>query len=184
MRNETASIRQNWLLTLFTRSGQGFENNHHPGSLAFACHILLSRRSAASCIHSDSLDTLLYARFYHSEPRVLRMETKKSSMGTFPWSHDHDSCTMAFGNTLLYVWEKKHVESLSHPELEPFQKFIIPFENLQFHWKYVSLWEGLSEHGGLSPLRGPSAERSAVCSQALCVLSGQASANFERPSLW
>ena len=35
-------------------------------------------------LHSDSLDTLLYAWFYHSEPRVLRMETKKSWMGTFP----------------------------------------------------------------------------------------------------
>ena len=34
--------------------------------------------------HSDPLDTLLYARFDHSEPRVLRMKTKKSWMGTFP----------------------------------------------------------------------------------------------------
>ena len=25
------------------------------------------------------------------------------------------------------------------PELELFQKFTIPLENLQFHWKYVSL---------------------------------------------
>ena len=53
--------------------------------------------------HSDSLDTLLYARFDHSEPRVLCMETKKSWMGTFPRSHNHDSCTMAFSNPLLYV---------------------------------------------------------------------------------
>ena len=35
---------------------------------------------------------------------------KKSWMGTFPWSHDHDSCPVAFGNPLLYVWEKKNVE--------------------------------------------------------------------------
>ena len=110
------------------------------------------------------------------------METKKSWMGTFAWSHDHDSCSMAFGNPLVYVWEKKTSKRLSHPELEPFQKFTIPLENLQFHWMYVSLWEGFSEHCGLSPLRGPSAERSAVCSQALCVVSGEASANFERPS--
>ena len=53
--------------------------------------------------------------------------------------------------------KKKTSESLSHPELEPFQKCTIPLENLQFHWKYVSLWEGFSEHCGLSPLRGPSA---------------------------
>ena len=99
--------------------------------------------------HSDSPDTFLYARLYHSEPRVLWMETKKSWMGTFPWSHDHDSCTMAFGNPLLYVWEKNTSKSLSHPELEPFQKFTIPLKNLQFHWKYVSLWEGFSEHCGL-----------------------------------
>ena len=44
---------------------------------------------------------------------------------------------------------------------------------------------GFSEHGGLSPLRGASAgaaRRSAVCSEALGVVSGEASANFERPS--
>ena len=82
------------------------------------------------------------------------METKKSWMGTFPWSHDHDSCTMAFGNPLLYVWEKKKTsKSLSLRELEPFQNFTIPLKNLQFHCKYVSLWEGFSEHGGLSPVR-------------------------------
>ena len=78
-------------------------------------------------------------------------------MGTLPWPHDHNSCTMAFGNPLLYVWGKKASKSLSLPELELFQKFTILLENLQFHWKYVSLWEGLSEHCGLSPLRGPSA---------------------------
>ena len=132
--------------------------------------------------HSDSLDTFLYARFDHSEPRVLWMETKKSWIGTFPWSHDHDSCTMAFGNPLLYVWEKKKSKSLFLPELEPFQKFTIPLENLQFHWSMYPY-----ERGSVSTVvchlfvvRVP--ERSAVCSQALCVVSGEGSANFQRPS--
>ena len=165
-----------WRWRAFTRSGASF--------FFIISFFLLSSgyRSFCFLFHSDSLDTLLYARFYHSEPPILWMETKKPWMCTFPWSHDHDSCTMAFGNRLLYVWEKKTSKSRSHPELEPFQKFTIPLENLQFHWKYVSLWEGFSEHCGLSPLRGPSAERSAVCSQPLCVVSGEASANFERPS--
>ena len=45
----------------------------------------------------------------------------------------------------------------------------VPLRNWQFHCKYVSLWEGLSKHGGLSPLRVRVPERSVVCSQALCV---------------
>ena len=52
---------------------------------------------------------------------------------------------------------KKTSKSLSLRELEPFQNLPIPIPNLQFHCKYVSLWEGLSEHGGLSPLRVQSA---------------------------
>ena len=94
----------------------------------------------------------------HDQNRVFyEWKQKNFWMGTFPWSQDHHSCTMAFGNPLLYVWEKKTLKSLSLPELEPFKKFTIPLENLPFHWKYVSLWEGISEHCGLSPLRGPSA---------------------------
>ena len=34
-----------------------------------SCSGLLRKRATSN--HSDSLDTLLYARFYHSEPRVL-----------------------------------------------------------------------------------------------------------------
>ena len=107
---------------------------------------------------------------------------KKSWMGTFPWSHNHDSCTMAFGNHLLYVWEKKTSKSLSLPELER-------FKNLQFHWRiYNSIGSMYPyERGSVSTVvchlivvRVP--ERSAVCSQALCVVSGEASANFEWPS--
>ena len=79
-------------------------------------------------------------------------------MGTFPWSHDHDSCTMAFGNPLLYVWEKKDVNKPSLPELELFQKFTIPLENLQFIGSMYPYERGsVIEHCGLSPLRGPGA---------------------------
>ena len=38
----------------------------------------------ACLAHSDSLDTLLYARFDHSEPRVLWMEGKKILDGHLP----------------------------------------------------------------------------------------------------
>ena len=62
-----------------------------------------------------------------------------------------------FRQPLALCMRKKTSKSLSLPELEQFQKFTIPLENLQFHWKYVSLREGFSEHCGLSPLRDPSA---------------------------
>ena len=109
---------------------------------------------------------------------------KKSWMGIFPWSHDHDSCTMAFGNPLLYVWEKKK------PVEKPFPSVSYSrFKTLQFHWEIynsiVSMYP--YERGWVSMVvchlfvvRVP--ERSAVCSQDLCVVSGEASANFERPS--
>ena len=44
-----------------------------------------------------------------------------------------------FRQPLALCMRKKSSKSLSHPELEPFQKFTIPLENLHFHWKYVSL---------------------------------------------
>ena len=55
-------------------------------------------------------------------------------------------------------------------------EFTIPLE-------YVSLWEGFSEHCGchLFVVRVP--ERSAVCSQALCAVSGEASATKFRTSV-
>ena len=68
-------------------------------------------------------------------------EWKQKNLG---WAPSRDPTT-----TILAPWlsatpcsmyeKKKNVESLPHPELEPFQKFTIPLENLQFHWKYVSL---------------------------------------------
>ena len=62
-----------------------------------------------------------------------------------------------FRQPLALCMRKKNVEKPSLPELEPFQKFTIPLEILQFHSKYVSLREGFSEHCGLSPLCCPSA---------------------------
>ena len=131
-----------------------------------------------------------------------------------------------FRQPLALCMRKKRLKSLSLPELELFQKFTIPLENLQFHWKYVSLWERfwwlmmaltpkrlflylcisisllrpytlfsrsplvnktLYERGSVSTVVCHLfvvrvLERSAMCSQALCVVSGEASANFERLS--
>ena len=68
-------------------------------------------------------------------------EWKQKNLG---WAPSSDPTT-----TILAPWlsatpcsmykKKKTSKSLSLPELEPFQKFTIPLENLQFHWKYVSL---------------------------------------------
>ena len=91
-----------------------------------------------------------------------------------------------FRQPLALCMRKKNVEKpfrcMNLPELQPFQKFTIPLENLQFHWSMYP-----NERGSVSTVvchvfvvRVP--ERSAVCSQALCVVSGEASANFERPS--
>ena len=63
------------------------------------------------------------------------------------------------------------------------------FKNLQFHWRiYNSIGSMYPyERGSVSTVvchlfvvRVP--ERSAACSQALCVVSGEASANFEQLS--
>ena len=81
-------------------------------------------------IHSDSLSRhpFVCAVWPFRTACFMNGSKKKSWIGTFPWSHDHDSFTTAFGNPLLYVWEKKTSKSLSLPELEPFQKFTIPLE--------------------------------------------------------
>ena len=87
-----------------------------------------------------------------------------------------------FRQPLALCMRKKNLEKPFLHELEPFQKFTIPLENLQFHWSMYPY-----ERGSVSTVvchlfvvRVP--KRSAVCSQALCVVSGEASANFERPS--
>ena len=98
----------------------------------------------------------------------------------------------------LCMRKKKKSKSLSLPELdlELFQKFTIPLENLPFHWKYVwSFAKPYLSIGSMYPYERGSVstvvchlfvvrvlERSVVCSQALCLVSGEASANFERPS--
>ena len=111
-------------------------------------------------------------------------EWKQKNLG---WAPSRDPTTM-----ILAIWlsatpcsmyeEKKTSKSLFLPELGPFQKFTIPLENLQIHWSMYPY-----ERGSVSTVvchlfvvRVP--ERSAVCSQAHCVVSGEASANFERPA--
>ena len=89
--------------------------------------------------HSDSLDTLWYARF--SIQNHVFYEWKQKNLGWAP-SHDPTTTILApwLSATPCSVYERKKTsKSLSHPELEPFQKFTIPLENLQFPWKYVSL---------------------------------------------
>ena len=118
----------------------------------------------------------------HSKPRVLRMEIRRSRMSAFLTSYAHAFCTVTWRDLVLHVWKNRKRRSLLYREWYPFQKFAIPLENLQFHWSMYPY-----ERGSVSTVvchlfvvRVP--ERSAVCSQALCAVSGEASANFERPS--
>ena len=113
------------------------------------------------------------------------METKKSWIGHLPVIPRPRFLHRGFRQPLaLCMRKKKNVEKAFFlPELEPFQKFTIPLENLQFHWSTYPY-----ERGSVSTVvchhfvvRVP--ERSAVCSQALCVVSGEALANFERASM-
>ena len=90
--------------------------------------------------HSDSLETFCMPGLT-IQNRVF-YEWKQKNLG---WA------------TLALCMRKKTSKSVSLRELEPFQYFTIPLRSLQFHCRYVSLWEGFSEHCGLSPLRGPSA---------------------------
>ena len=135
------------------------------------------------CFHSDSLDTLLYARFDHSEPRVLWMETKKILDWHLPVIPQPRFLHHGFRQPLALCMRKKKRQK-AFPSLS-----LSPFKNLQFHWRiYNSIGSMYPyERGSVSTVvchlfvvRVP--ERSAVCSQALCVVSGEASANFERPS--
>ena len=84
-------------------------------------------------------------------------ENKKMLDGNLPVIPRPRFLHHGFRQPLATCMRKKTSKSLSLRELEPFQKFTSPLRNLQFHCEYVSLWEGLSEHGGLSPLRGLSA---------------------------
>ena len=87
-----------------------------------------------------------------------------------------------FRQPLPLCMRKKMSKSLFLPELEPFQKFTIPLENLQFHWSMYPYERGLVSNVVCHLFVVQVPERSAVCSQALWVVSGEASANFERPS--
>ena len=107
--------------------------------------------------HSDSLNTLLYVRF-----AIQNLEFYEWKLGdhgwTLPWHRTHTHFALWPDVTSCFTYEKNRKRrSLVLRELDPFQNFAIPLRNLQFHCKYVSLWEGFSEHCGLSPLRGPTA---------------------------
>ena len=113
----------------------------------------------------------------HSKPRVLWMEIRRSRMSAFLTSYAHVFCTVTWRDLVLHVRKYRKRRSLLYRELYPFQKFAIPLENLQFHWSMYPY-----ERGSVSTVvchlfvvRVP--ERSAVCSQALCAVSGEASAN-------
>ena len=93
------------------------------------------------------------------------MEIRRSRMGAFLTSYAHAFCTVTWRDLVLHVRKKQKAKKSSHRELCPFQNFAIPLRNLQFHCKCVSLWEGFSEHCGLSPLRCPSAWLFNVCTR-------------------
>ena len=110
----------------------------------------------------------------HSKPRVLWMEIRRSRMSAFLTSYAHAFCTVTWRDLVLHVRKNRKRRSLLYRELYPFQKFAIPLENLQFHWSMYPY-----ERGSVSTVvchlfvvRVP--ERSGVCSQALCAVSGEA----------
>ena len=110
----------------------------------------------------------------HSKPRVFWMEIRRSRMSAFLTSYAHAFCTVTWRDLVLHVRKNRKRRSLLYRELYPFQKFAIPLENLQFHWSMYPY-----ERGSVSTVvchlfvvQVP--ERSAVCSQALCAVSGEA----------
>ena len=117
----------------------------------------------------------------HSKPRVLWMEIRRSRLSAFLTTYAHAFCTVTWRDLVLHVRKNRKRRSLLYRELYPFQKFAIPLENLKFHWSMYPY-----ERGSVSTVvchlfvvRVP--ERSAVCSQALCVVSLEASANRPYP---
>ena len=133
-------------------------------------------------LHSDSLDTLLYVRF-----AIQNLEFYEKKLGDRGWALSWHRT-----NTLLALWPDVTscftYEKTERKEVFPFVSYS-RFKNLQFHWEIcnsiVSMYP--YERGSVSTVvchlfvvRVP--ERSAVCSQAVCVVSGEASANFKQPS--
>ena len=118
----------------------------------------------------------------HSKPRVLWMEIRRSRMSTFLTSYAHAFCTVTWRDLVLHVQKKQKAKKSSLSWVISVSKICNSIGEFTIPLEYVSLWEGFSEHCGchLFVVRVP--ERSAVCSQALCAVSGEASANFERPS--
>ena len=109
-----------------------------------------STRRRTQC---DSLDTLLYVRF-----AFQNLEFYEWKLGDRQWA-----LTWHRTHTLLALWPGFTYEKTEREEVFSFMSYSL-FKNLQFlqwnlqfHCKYVYLWEGFSEHCGFSPLRGPSA---------------------------
>ena len=69
-------------------------------------------------------------------------EWKQKNLG---WAPSRDPTTTILASWLsatpcsMYEKKKRRKAFPSLIELKPFQEFTIPLENLQFHWKYVSL---------------------------------------------
>ena len=130
-------------------------------------------------IHSDSLDTPFVCAVCHSKPRVLLIEIRRSRMGAFLTSYAHAFCTV----TSCFTYENTEREGVS--SFVSYSRF----QTFQFHWEIfnsiVSMYP--YERGSVSTVVCHLfvvrvTERSAVCSQALCKVSREASDNFERPS--
>ena len=107
--------------------------------------------------HSDSLDTLLYVRF-----AIQNLEFYKWKLGDHGWALSWHRrlrtrflhCDLTWPRASRTKKQKAKKSSLSWVKsvskiCNSIGEFTIPLE-------YVSLWEGFSEHCGLSPLRGPS----------------------------
>ena len=89
--------------------------------------------------HSDSLDNPFVCADRPFRTACF-MNKNKNNLGWAP-SRDPTTTILApwLSATPCSMYEKKRTsKSLSLPELELFQKFTIPLENLQFHWMCAS----------------------------------------------
>ena len=132
--------------------------------------------------HSDSLDTLLYVRF-----AIQNLEFYEWKIGdhgwALSWHRTHTHFALWPDVTSCFTYEKTESE-----EVFSIVSYI-RFKNLQFHWEICSSIVSMCpyERGSVSTVVCHLfvvriTERSAVSSQDLCPISGEASANFERPS--
>ena len=122
--------------------------------------------------HSDSQDTLLYARFDHSETACFMNENKKILDGHLPMIPQPRFLHHGFRQPLALCMRKKNFKKPFPPWVRAVSKI---YNSIGSMYPY--------ERGSVSTVVchlfvARVLERSAVCSQALCVVSGEASANF------